>query len=106
MLPFTTTITFMKLIHPFTTTITLGSLPTRRSFSTTTPAQPLKGKKYERYIANCLQDLSASPNAEPFEVFSPYPTRKLKNGQPNHKVGVVDVAVKFKNVPVYLGDPN
>jgi hypothetical protein len=109
-LPFITTITFNKLIRPLTTTITLGSLPMRRSFSTTTPqvttSQPLKSKEYERYIANCLRVLSTSPNAEPFEVFVSYPTRKRKDGQPNMLVAVVDVAVKFKNVPTYLGDPN
>jgi hypothetical protein len=106
-----TTISFLnnshKIILPFTKTNPLESLPTRRSFSTHPPvvtSQTLKSKDYEAYIADCLQKLSTLPDAEPFEVFRPY-YPKLKNGKPDKRISV-DVAVKFKNVPTYLGDPN
>ena len=107
-----TTISFLKNFHkiipPFSKTNPLESLPTRRSFSTRPPvvtSQPLKSKQYEAYIADCLQKLSILPDAEPFKVFRPYYPRKRRNGNLNKRIAV-DVAVKFKNVLTYLGDPN
>ena len=102
---------YNKKINPFTTIKPLGGLPTRRSFATAPEviAKPLKSKDYEAYIAKSLRDLSALPNVEPFDTVSPYyPYKHLKGkleGQPNKSLAV-DVAVKFKNIPTYLGDPN
>lgn len=102
---------YHKKINPFTTIKPLGGLPTRRSFATTPEviAKPLKSKDYEAYIAKSLCDLSALPNVEPFDVVSPYyPYKHLEGrlkGKPNKRLAV-DVAVKFKNIPTYLGDPN
>lgn len=102
---------YHKKINPFTTIKPLGGLPTRRSFSTTPEviAQPLKSKDYEAYIAKSLQELSTLPNVKPFETVSPYyPYEHLEGrlkGKPNKRLAV-DVAVKFKNIPTYLGDPN
>jgi hypothetical protein len=98
---------YNKKINPFTTIKPLGGLPTRRSFATTPEviAKPLKSKDYEAYIAKSLRDLSALPNVEPFETLFPhYPYKTLK-GKTNKSLAI-DVAVKFKNIPTYLGDPN
>ena len=96
-----------KCLSVFTTINSLG-LSTCRNFSTTIPggtARPLKKREFEKYIAQCLQKASALPNAKPFDVISPYYDRKRSNGKFKKHIAV-DVAVKFKNVPSYEGEPN